>query len=241
MKTVDVASERFLSGRIREAEERVSGEDAVIYARLCERRRIWTDIPFARLALSMGVRAGRVLDLGCGPGHVAVALARRARGMEVWALDISREMLQHVQANSARAGVVERVKPTEGDMRCMPLPDGHFDLVVSQYAFHHLPNAGAAMGEINRVIKPGGAVLIRDFLRPKSALVMDMLMVMARFVLGVDREGREQYRESLQAGFSMEDVWALANCADAPEGLSVRRRFPSEFVVWRRAVNQGNR
>ena len=224
--------------RLIEREMAVAGEDAGVYIRLCGRRKLWTDWPFARSACSLGVRSGCALDVGCGPGHVATYLARNAPGLRVWAFDLSTAMLQNTGKVAKRAGVASRVVPVRGDMRALPFPDGSFDLVVSQYAFHHLPDVGAALDEIGRVLKPGGTVLIRDFLRPRSDWQVSMLLNMARFMIGVDAEGREQYRDSLLAGFSLDAVREQVACSRL-RGAEVRTQFPSHFVIKGAALQPG--
>jgi SAM-dependent methyltransferase len=108
---------------------------------------------------------GRVLDVGCGPGHLANRLTRD-HGLEVTGLDLDPAMIARAQANAARAVAAER-SPTfvVGGVAALPFPDDSFDLVVSTLSLHHWADATAGQAEIGRVLRPGGRALLWD-IRP---------------------------------------------------------------------------
>jgi SAM-dependent methyltransferase len=99
-------------------------------------------------------QAGRVADLGCGPGHVAAWLA--ARGATVVGVDLSAAMV--AVGRREFPGVEFR----QGDLLDVPAADGEFDAVVALYSVIHLRPAELrrAFGEIRRVLRPGGLVLV---------------------------------------------------------------------------------
>ena len=76
---------------------------------------------------------GNLLEVGSGPGRLAVRLAREAPGMTLTGVDISDAMVER----AAGAGLSERVRFKVGDVAAMPLPDGEFDGVVSTLSLHH--------------------------------------------------------------------------------------------------------
>jgi SAM-dependent methyltransferase len=113
----------------------------------------------------------QVLDAGCGRGLMLVGAAKRlntgrATGIDIWqAEDLSNNHAGAALENARREGVAERVDLKTADMRRMPFPDETFDVVVSRMAIHNLYQTGEraqAVGEIARVLKPGGEVLIDD-------------------------------------------------------------------------------
>jgi 2-polyprenyl-6-hydroxyphenyl methylase/3-demethylubiquinone-9 3-methyltransferase len=109
----------------------------------------------ALLACLEPVRGRRILDLGCGKGRFARGLA--AMGAEVIGLDCSRAML----AGAAAGCSVHRLR---GSGRRLPLAAAAFDAAIAVEVFEHLHPAAidAVLGELRRVLRPGGIVAIVD-------------------------------------------------------------------------------
>jgi SAM-dependent methyltransferase len=105
---------------------------------------------------------GKLLEIGSGPGRLAVRLAREAPGMTLTGVDISDAMVERAARRAAGAGLSERVRFKVGDVAAMPLPDGEFDGVVSTLSLHHWPEPTHGLAEIRRVLKPGGEARIYD-------------------------------------------------------------------------------
>jgi ubiquinone/menaquinone biosynthesis C-methylase UbiE len=105
---------------------------------------------------------GRVLDVGCGPGHLANRLARE-HNLEATGLDLDPAMIERARANAVQSVVAER-RPTfvVGGVAALPFPAASFDLVVSTLSMHHWADATAGQAEIGRVLRPGGRALIWD-------------------------------------------------------------------------------
>ena len=127
----------------------------------------------ARLVSMAEVRAGeRALDLACGTGDIAFAVA--ARGARAVGLDITHRMLQlaRLRAGSARASSSQApVEFITGDMTSLPFRSASFDLVTTGYGLRNVPDLDAAIDEIARVLRPGGRLLSLDFNRPESAVI----------------------------------------------------------------------
>jgi ubiquinone/menaquinone biosynthesis C-methylase UbiE len=125
---------------------------------------------------------GALLDAGCGPGHLAIAIAGRFPQAKVSGVDNNNDMIAAALRNRARfpAGNVDfRL----GDVHLLPCEDGSFDLVVSTLSLHHWRNAGRALGEIFRVLKPGGRLLLMDLRRDGSRCFYYLLILMQRFAV----------------------------------------------------------
>ena len=105
----------------------------------------------------------RVVDLGAGTGLVTLAVAPRVQ--EVVAVDISGRMLERLDTAAAADGL-SNIRSLEADLRVLPLEDEWATLVVSNYAFHHLDNAGKelALSEARRVLRPGGRLVVCDMM-----------------------------------------------------------------------------
>lgn len=112
-------------------------------------------------------RGARVLEVGCGPGHLSIRLARE-HGLDVTGLDLDPAMIERARANGDRIGpddIGRRPSFLAGDVASLPFPDGSFELVVSTFSMHHWTHPPAGLAEIGRVLRPGGRALVWD-LRP---------------------------------------------------------------------------
>ena len=113
----------------------------------------------ALAALVRGQAQARVLDLGCGGGHVSFAVAPHVR--EVVAYDLSPEMLD-VVAREATGRGLRNLVIQQGTVERLPFADASFDFVMSRYSAHHWPDLDAGLREAVRVLKPGGVLGFAD-------------------------------------------------------------------------------
>jgi ubiquinone/menaquinone biosynthesis C-methylase UbiE len=110
-----------------------------------------------------------VLDVGCGTGTLALDVARRVGDAgHVYGIDPAEEQIARARAKAAR-----RRSPVEfrtGVIEQIPFPDATFDVVFSTLMMHHLPASLKRQGlaEIERVLKPGGRLVIADFTRKQD-------------------------------------------------------------------------
>lgn len=102
--------------------------------------------------------AERALDVACGGGHVALALART--GADVDACDLTPEMLGVAAALLAEHDCTAAF--TVADAEALPYPAGTFDIVTCRIAAHHFSDAFAFFEEVERVLKPGGRFGFQD-------------------------------------------------------------------------------
>jgi SAM-dependent methyltransferase len=120
----------------------------------------------ARIAADVAAVApagARVLEVGCGPGHLSIRLARH--GYEVTGLDLDPAMIDRARANADRPGNADQRRPSfvVGDVAALAVPDDSFDLVVSTLSMHHWADPAVGLAEIGRVLRPGARALIWDF------------------------------------------------------------------------------
>jgi demethylmenaquinone methyltransferase/2-methoxy-6-polyprenyl-1,4-benzoquinol methylase len=125
-----------------------------------------------KLVKLAGVKAGdQALDLCCGTGDVALALARQ--GAETIGLDFSGPMLAVAVARQRRAQKQSRLNQLlylRGDTLNLPFPDRQFDAVTISYGLRNLANFPQGLAEMRRVAKPGGRLLVLDFGKPDNRL-----------------------------------------------------------------------
>jgi ubiquinone/menaquinone biosynthesis C-methylase UbiE len=118
----------------------------------------------AAVAEATAPEGARVLEVGCGPGHLSVRLARR-HGLDTTGLDLNPAMIERARANANRAVDGDERQPSflVGDAASMPFPDGTFDLVISTFSMHHWADPAAGLAEMTRVLRPGARALVWDF------------------------------------------------------------------------------
>jgi SAM-dependent methyltransferase len=105
---------------------------------------------------------GNILEVGSGPGRLAVLLARQAPTLKVTGVDISPEMVERAARRAEEAGLGEGVRFEVGDVGALPFAEASFDGAVSTLSLHHWPDPARGLAEIHRVLKPGGEALIYD-------------------------------------------------------------------------------
>jgi ubiquinone/menaquinone biosynthesis C-methylase UbiE len=103
-------------------------------------------------------RYDRVLEIGAGTGFFLLNLWQTGFVGEAHATDISEGMLEVCRANAERLGC--NVQTRSADAERLPYEDGTFDLVAGHAFLHHIPDPPAAMAEMWRVLRPGGAIFI---------------------------------------------------------------------------------
>lgn len=114
----------------------------------------------------------RVLELGCGPGYLwSACTGRIPPGWVITLSDLSEGMLLAAWRNLVITG--RAFKYEQMDAQSIPYPDGTFDIVIANHMLFHVPNRPKALGEIRRVLKPGGQLVAttvgRQHLKEMSA------------------------------------------------------------------------
>jgi ubiquinone/menaquinone biosynthesis C-methylase UbiE len=100
-----------------------------------------------------------VLDVGCGTGVLLRRLKRIFPESIVWGLDLSAHMLTHALPKNIDNNPFQ---VTRGDSEFLPFSSGSFDAVLCSNSFHHYPRQEVVVGEMRRVLKPGGIACIVD-------------------------------------------------------------------------------
>lgn len=177
----------------------------------------------------------RVLEIGCGAGHLAVRLAQR--GLLVDAIDGADSMIATARNRALRAGVGNRLTVGTGDVNKLDADSGTYDLVVAVGVLPWLTSLGAPLREMARVIKPGGSLLVtvdnrwalHRFLEPR---VNPLVMPLKRRILQL------LVRLSWIPAKAQARTWSVkeTDLALARAGLSKRTGITigfGPFTVWR--------
>lgn len=168
--------------------------------------------------LIAGRGAARVLDLGCGGGHVSFTVAPHVA--EVVAYDLSPDMLKAVVKEAEGRGL-RNVIPVQGVAEDLPFPEGSFDFVVSRYSAHHWRHLPSGLAHARSVLKRGGRAIFMDVVAPANPLLDTFLqsVELLRDPSHVRDYSIAEWTRAAQAeGFQVQSV--------------VERRLRLEFVSW---------
>ncbi|MEI9914655.1 MAG: class I SAM-dependent methyltransferase [Methylovirgula sp.] len=165
-----------------------------------------------------GASDARVLDLGCGGGHVAFRAASLAH--DVVAYDLSTDMLAAVARAAGQRGLTN-IATRQGSAETLPFDDADFHFVLSRYSAHHWHGFHLALAEAHRVLRPGGRALFMDAISPGTALLDTYLQTVE---LLRDPSHVRDYSAA-------EWVNALAGAGFAVKGVTTRR-LRLDFGTW---------
>ncbi len=172
----------------------------------------------ALTALTHGQAHARVLDLGCGAGHVSFSVAAHVR--EVVAYDLSPEMLDVVARAAAERGL-GNLTTQQGLAERLPFEDSSFDVVLSRYSAHHWRDFDAGLREAARALKPGGTAAFVDAVSPGPPLLDTYLQAVE--LLRDPSHVRDYTRAEWEA--------AISRAGLAP-GAATPHRVRMEFPAW---------
>lgn len=118
-----------------------------------------TDMVIDRLRVD---EAHHVLDVGCGIGGPALRTARRT-GARVTGITVSEAQIDQAKALAQDVDLAGRLEFRLADALNLPFPDGSFDAVFALESMMHMPDRRQVLGEISRVLRPGGRLVLTDF------------------------------------------------------------------------------
>lgn len=115
-----------------------------------------------------GVRSGqKVLDLAGGTGDLASKFARIVgQTGHVTLSDINNSMLNVGRDRLTDKGILGNVDYVQANAECLPFPDNHFDLITIAFGLRNVTDKDKALRSMNRVLKPGGKLLVLEFSKP---------------------------------------------------------------------------
>lgn len=160
-----------------------------------------------------GRPVARIVDVGCGTGRHAAALAEHF-GAEVIGVDPSRKMLEVARAKAAS----RRVRYELGRGEALPVEDGWADLVFASMVFHHLEDPLQMARECRRVLRAGGFVFLRNGVRERAREYPYVPFFPASVPLLLER---------LPARASVVEAFARAGLGGAEVGVVVQQVSPT--------------
>jgi SAM-dependent methyltransferase len=170
------------------------------------------------VGLVRGRAGARVLDLGCGGGHVGFNVAPHVAA--VVAYDLSADMLAAVAQTAAQRGLAN-LTTQRGAVEALPFPDASFDFVLARFTTHHWHDVAAGLREARRVLKPDGQAAFADVVSPPAPLLDTFLQTieLLRDTSHVRNYTAAEWRQALgAAGFT--------------PGAVTMRRLRLDFAAW---------
>lgn len=185
---------------------------------------------FATRALGLGVESGILLDVGTRVGLIALKIIWRNENLVAMGLDVSGPLVERARATAAAWEVNDRAVFQVGDPRHMRFKNGYFDLIVSDCSLHRFDNVAAVLQEIGRVLKPKGAILIRDYSRPNR---LRMIGKIQQHSARLGEAMRPQVERAIQAAYTIEEI-RQAVAEAGLTGVQIDDSDPDYFILERR-------
>jgi len=186
------------------------------------------EIVLRRIA-HLGVRDGLVLDVGTGLAQIPIKLALREPTWILHAVDISDAMLRQAALDAGRWGVDMRIILNAADALELPYESNLFDLVICNLVLHRAADPVRLVGEMGRVAREDGALLLRDFSRPGRLLPVWLLR---RWGKPLDARLREILEISLNAAYTLDELKEIARKSGV-SGLRASRMPPHHIGLMR--------
>ncbi len=181
---------------------------------------------FALEAIAIDPDAIKILDVGTGTARIPILMCQQRSQYLITGIDLAQSMLIIGRRNVEAAGLMQRIKLERVDSKKMPYPDLEFDMVISNSLVHHLPDPLSFFGEIKRLVRPNGGILIRDLIRPENEQIVNELVAK----IGGDYDSHQQqlFSDSLKAALTFTEVQELIDRV----GLSGVKLTQSSELHW---------
>jgi ubiquinone/menaquinone biosynthesis C-methylase UbiE len=149
-----------------------------------------------------------IVDVGTGTAQIPIELCRREPRARVIAIDLAEHMLAVGRENVRHAGLEDRLDLRQVDAKGLPFADGAFGALISNSIVHHIPEPGAVLAEMVRVVAPEGILFVRDLLRPADDATVRHLV--ETHAAGANAHQRKMFDDSLRAALTLDEMQALA-------------------------------
>jgi len=128
-------------------------------------------------------RADKVLDVAVGTADLTIEMLRRDKAHTVEGIDLSTGMMRIGEEKVRKAGFAQRVRFTEGSALELPYPDASFDCVTCAYGIRNFSDLDKGLSEFQRVLRPGGQLLILEFSYPQNRLIAALYTFYFKYVM----------------------------------------------------------
>ncbi|AFY77010.1 MAG: class I SAM-dependent methyltransferase [Hydrococcus sp. C42_A2020_068] len=214
--------QRILEPEVMDSPEEALEYDAMDFAEV--------NTAFAQRAIELAPTKAKVLDAGTGTARIPILICQQRPDWQITAIDLAQAMLEVGKRNVEKANLGRQISLELIDAKQMPYPDEDFDVVISNSLIHHLPDPLPFLQELKRVLKPNGAILIRDLLRPSTEDIMYQMVE----AIGseYDNHQKQLFQDSLHAAFTLAEVEKLVQTVGL-EGVKVYQSSDRHWTIER--------
>jgi ubiquinone/menaquinone biosynthesis C-methylase UbiE len=146
----------------------------------------------------------KILDLGTGTALIPIEICRQLPEARITAVDAAANMLDRARQNVAAAGLADRIKLCQADVK-RPFPDGGpWQVVISNSLVHHIAEPATLLATADRATAPGGLQFFRDLVRPRKESELSRLV--ALHAAGATDEQQKMLADSLRAALTLAEV-----------------------------------
>jgi demethylmenaquinone methyltransferase/2-methoxy-6-polyprenyl-1,4-benzoquinol methylase len=131
----------------------------------------WWRRKAVRAVVKNNPKARQCLDVAIGTGDLAIELARQLPDCQIVGIDLSIEMMRIGEEKVQKRGWQQRISFQQASALEMPFADKTFDVVTCAYGVRNFSDLDKGLAEMQRVLKPGGQLMILEFSYPKNKLI----------------------------------------------------------------------
>ncbi len=151
--------------------------------------------------------SGIVGDIGTGTAQIPIELCRQREAVSVMALDLAPHMLAVAGENVRQAGLERRITLRHCDAKDLPFADQAFAAVMSNSIVHHIPEPARVLAEMVRLTRLGGALFVRDLLRPENEAAVQRLV--DTYAGDANDHQRQMFGDSFRAALTLAEARKL--------------------------------
>ncbi|MCB0621072.1 MAG: bifunctional demethylmenaquinone methyltransferase/2-methoxy-6-polyprenyl-1,4-benzoquinol methylase UbiE [Saprospiraceae bacterium] len=128
-------------------------------------------------------KAKTVLDVATGTADVAIEIARQLKPEKIIGVDIAQQMLEIGREKVSKRGLAEVIELQLGDSENLPFESNTFDAITVAFGVRNFEDLGKGLSEMQRVLKPGGKLVVLEFSRPRIFPFKQLFNLYFRYLL----------------------------------------------------------
>lgn len=196
--------------RILEKEKMIIKKEINAYKKIVQKHISLIHHPFANFVSKKTPSGSKILDIGTGTGEIVIKVAEKNPLLEIYALDISQDMLKIAKESAQKQNLKNKIIFINADAKFLPFGANYFDTVISHNFLHHIENPQIVFSEIKRVLKKKGKLIIRDLRRPSKFLLNLLIKI---YGIWYDKQMKKLSCDSIHAALNIREIKNIVNAS----------------------------